>query len=71
MLRDKTAGLDLNLTQDAFREIDGFACRACGTKARVHPDSNWLWGCPICRYSTFSPSIHFCRTEEPAAKTAP
>lgn len=46
---------------ETWREIDGYVCALCGSPARVHPQTNYVWGCLACGVSTASVSIYFCR----------
>ncbi len=42
-----------------WRIITGFVCRACGGPVRSHPQTNDIWGCFTCGYTTAAIYLHF------------
>jgi ribosomal protein L37AE/L43A len=37
----------------------GFVCRACGDAARMHPQTNFIWGCLTCGMTTAAVGAYF------------
>jgi hypothetical protein len=57
--RDVPIGLE-----NGWRQSDEFVCRACGQYALLHPDTNWVWGCENCGFTTASPGVFFTPKEQ-------
>ena len=51
------------LVSNEWKAEPGFACRACGDVARMHPDTNFIWGCLTCGITTAAVVAYFKRTE--------
>lgn len=52
--------------ESSWNYIAGYACRACGDIARVHPQTNWIWGCLKCHFTTAAVSVYFAPLSESA-----
>jgi len=44
---------------DTWAAEHRYACRQCGGPARLHPETNHIWGCLNCGYTTASVSVYF------------
>ena len=53
------------------KELDGYICRTCGTKARVREEHNHEWCCPKCGFSTYSVFVGFKDVTELADNMGP
>lgn len=52
--------INVNLPASAvWPEIPGYTCRSCGATARAHPQTNQIWGCPACGFTTYSVAVYF------------
>ena len=46
--------------------VPTYVCRTCGSVARSHPQTNHIWGCYPCGYTTAAVASYFRTRDEPA-----
>ena len=51
--------MDPNIMRQQWRKDVASVCKVCGEDVYKEPKDSYRWGCPHCRYATFTPSCHF------------
>ena len=61
----RTEAIDRGLfVGESWKPDEGFVCRQCRSFARMHPQTNHIWGCLECKFTTASVYFSFASIEE-------
>lgn len=59
---------NLTVNEGDWRQLDDYVCRACGDAAYSHPQTNQIWGCKTCVFSTYSIYVYFKEKDDAKAR---